>query len=60
MNIECSNEVLQELENAFRFNDAVLRNLIITQKRAITEPSPLAKSDDKGEVPALAGDTADE
>ena len=49
MNIECGPETLQELENAFRFNDAVLRNLIMTQKRAVTTPSPLAKPEDKEE-----------
>jgi small subunit ribosomal protein S6 len=43
MNIECDQVALDELENAFRFNDAVLRNLIITRKEAILEPSPLAK-----------------
>jgi len=43
MNIECGDEALAELENAFRYNDAVIRNLIIKQKRAITEASPLIK-----------------
>ncbi len=51
MNIECGGEALQELESAFRFNDAVIRNLIVTQKRAITEASPLAKSDERDEAP---------
>ncbi len=46
MNIECDGEALKELESAFRFNDAVLRNLIIKRKRAITEPSSLGKSGD--------------
>jgi small subunit ribosomal protein S6 len=50
MNIECGPEVVEELTNAFRFNDAVLRNLVITMKKAVTEPSPLARSkDDKEE-----------
>ncbi len=43
MNIECGEEALAELENAFRYNDAVLRNLILRQSAAITEQSPLAK-----------------
>ena len=47
MNIECGAEALAELESAFRFNDAVLRNLVIRRKDAITETSPLAKEDDK-------------
>ncbi len=46
MNIECDGDALQELESAFRFNDAVLRNLIIKRKQAITEPSVLGKSQD--------------
>ncbi len=54
MNIECGREALDELESAFRFNDAVLRNLIISRKAAITEPSPLAKTEDKDEAPAVA------
>lgn len=43
MNIECSEGVLAEIENAFRYNDVVLRNLILNCKEAITEPSPIAK-----------------
>ena len=54
MNIECGAETLRELESAFRFNDAVMRNLIITQKRAVTEASPLARSDERDEAPAPA------
>lgn len=51
MNIECSQAVLDELESAFRFNDAVLRKLVITRPGPDTEPSPLIKSrdDDRGE-----------
>ena len=44
MNVECSGEVLGELESAFRFNDAVLRNLVVRRDEAVTEPSPMAKS----------------
>jgi small subunit ribosomal protein S6 len=54
MNIECGRETLEELENAFRFNDAVMRNLIVTQKQAVTSPSPLAKPDEKEEAPSGA------
>ena len=39
MNIECSQEILDELESAFRFNDAVLRHLTLSCKEAITEKS---------------------
>lgn len=44
MNIECSAAVLDELTSTFRFNDAVIRHLVLVQKRAITEPSQLLKS----------------
>jgi small subunit ribosomal protein S6 len=47
MNIECDQEAVDELESAFRFNDAVLRNLIVRRDAAVTEPSPLAKSGDE-------------
>ncbi|MBT8135901.1 MAG: 30S ribosomal protein S6 [Gammaproteobacteria bacterium] len=43
-NIEGEKEVLDELIAAFRFNDAVLRHLVIRRKEAITEASPMAKS----------------
>ena len=48
MNIECGTGELNELESAFRFNDAVLRNMIILRKEAVTGPSLLVKrSDDR-------------
>lgn len=43
MNIECSNVVLSEIETAFRFNDIVIRNLIIRRDAAITGQSSMAK-----------------
>jgi small subunit ribosomal protein S6 len=43
MNIECDQGVRDELESAFRFNDAVIRNLIMKRDDAITEMSVLAK-----------------
>ena len=42
-NIECNKNVLEEINTAFRFNDAVLRNLIMGCKEAITEESPIMK-----------------
>ena len=39
MNIECDKETLDKLNYNFRFNDAILRNLIISKKDAVTEPS---------------------
>ena len=48
MNIECGQEALDELENAFYYNDAVLRSMVVKQKTALTEPSVmLAKKDEK-------------
>ena len=46
MNIECDAETLDQLGSAFRFNDAVIRNLIIKRDNAITDSSPLIKSKD--------------
>lgn len=47
MNIECGAEALAELENSFRFNDAVLRNLIIRKDEAVTEPSPMMRANEE-------------
>ena len=44
MNIECDGNTLTELNSMFKFSDAVIRNLVVRKSRAITEPSPLAKS----------------
>lgn len=41
MNIEVERETLDELESAFRFNDAVLRNLVVRRKEAVTEMSKI-------------------
>ncbi|ODN42157.1 30S ribosomal protein S6 [Piscirickettsia litoralis] len=46
MNIECGEEARVELEDAFRYNDAVLRHLVLRRENAITEPSLLAKAED--------------
>jgi len=46
MNIECGQDALDDLLSSFRFNDAVLRNMVIKRDEAITEPSMLAKSAD--------------
>tara|TARA_B110000008_G_scaffold85107_1_gene86896 strand:+ start:273 stop:686 length:414 start_codon:yes stop_codon:yes gene_type:complete len=43
MNVEASQEVMDELETAFRFNDAVLRNMIMRTKGAVTEQSIMLK-----------------
>ena len=45
MNIECNNETLEELEHAFKFNDAVLRHLTVRMTEAMTAPSPMMKEE---------------
>ena len=45
MNIECDGETLAELEHSFKFNDAVLRHLIVKMKAAVTTPSPMMKEE---------------
>lgn len=42
-NIECNKETLEALKTAFRYNDAVMRDLILNTDHAITEPSPMAR-----------------
>ena len=49
MNIECSQDALEELESAFRFNDAVLRHLTLTCKAAVTEKSVMMKEVEREE-----------
>jgi small subunit ribosomal protein S6 len=45
MNIECGRETLTELEHAFKFNDAVLRHLIVAADEAVVTPSPMMKEE---------------
>lgn len=56
MNVECSQEVLSEIELAFKFNDAVLRHLTIATKAAVVEPSPMMKDEKSKSV--LSNETA--
>ncbi len=49
MNVECTATALEELETAFRFNDAVIRNMVMRCKTAITDASPLARSKEEQE-----------
>lgn len=46
MNIECDQKTVNELSENFRYNDAVVRNMVVKTDRAITEPSPVAKEKD--------------
>ncbi len=57
MNIECDQETLDELEHAFRFNDAVLRHLTIKTKAAVTVPSAMMKEEKSR---SLAGEGAEQ
>jgi small subunit ribosomal protein S6 len=59
MNIEVNNETLAELENAFKFNDAVLRHLTVSKREAETGPSPMMKEEKSRnvtEAPASGGE----
>ena len=50
MNIECDQETLDKLNYNFRFNDAVLRNLVISKSEAITSPSIMMINTEKEKV----------
>lgn len=60
MNIECGQSALDEIESAFRFNDAVLRKMVIKRKEAITQDSLLLKSEDASTVARSAPSTSAE
>lgn len=51
MNVEMNDEILAELENAFRFNDAVIRKLVVRTEGPVTEQSPLFKVQDEEKKP---------
>ena len=55
MNVECDQESLDELEHAFRFNDAVLRHLTVNMSRPVTEPSPMMRQE-KARAASAGGD----
>ena len=48
MNVEASNAVMQELESTFRYNDAILRHLIIRRDEAVTDESPIMRAEREG------------
>lgn len=57
MNIECDQKTVDELGDNFRYNDAVIRNMILRVNRAITEPSSVAKEKDgRGEMDMSGSD----
>ena len=45
MNLECDQEILDELDHAFKFNDAVLRHLIVKMSGPVTTPSPMMREE---------------
>ena len=59
MNVECPQSALEEILGAFKFSDAVLRHLVIKRDEAVTEPSPLAKSDEAKAEESTADTTED-
>jgi small subunit ribosomal protein S6 len=60
LNIECDQKTLAELIGAFRFSDAVLRHLVTNVETALTEPSPMAKAEEEGEVRRERDDEMDD
>ncbi len=53
MNVECDAPTLNELTSAFRFNDAVIRNLVMKRDQADLEPSPMAKAKEEADAREL-------
>ena len=47
MNVECGQEVLDELTSIFRYNDAIIRNLVIARNEAVTEISHIQKAENE-------------
>lgn len=59
MNVEAPQSVIDELETTFRYNDAILRNVVIRTKHAVTEASPMAKAKDEKKVVLAEVETND-
>lgn len=60
MNVEAPQSVIDELETNFRYNDAVLRNLVVHTKSAVTEASPMAKAKDERKAPEAVVEVAED
>lgn len=58
LNIECDQATLDELEHSFRYNDAVLRHLVIKSKAAQTAPSIMMKAVEREESRKVAAEVA--
>lgn len=51
MNIECNQEVIKEIKDSFKFNDSIIRDLVMLMKKAHTETSALSSQTDEDEKP---------
>ena len=60
LNIECEHSTLQELENVFRFNDAVIRSMVLRRDKPVTEPSPMMKEVEQEREKELIGEYEEE
>ncbi|MFP8966381.1 30S ribosomal protein S6 [Pokkaliibacter sp. CJK22405] len=58
LNVEATQEVMDELEELFRYNDAVIRNLVIRRKEAVTEVSPIKAAESREERRPRRDDSA--
>lgn len=56
LNVECDNEALDSLKHAFRYNDAILRHLILQRDTALTELSAMLRSEEEKERMERGGD----
>jgi small subunit ribosomal protein S6 len=60
LNVECPIDVLNELTSAFRFNDAVIRHLVVARDEAVTEASVMLRSKDDRNDDSVARETFDD
>ena len=58
-NIECVLETLRELESAFKFNDAVIRSMVLSRKEAVTVASPMVKENQEPQAVVKDSDSKD-
>ena len=59
MNIECDQEILDDLDHAFKFSDAILRHLTIKTNAPITEPSPMMRQEEREHASPVASNISD-
>ena len=57
MNIECNQDVLDELNSTFRYNDAVIRSMVIRRSEAITMESPIMSQENSDKAERQAKET---